>query len=90
MKKMSNAIICPHDRNVKMINDKVVDMLEITKYRSYSFDTSTDKCLELSEEVLNTFEVSGLPTHELCIKEKMPIMPMRNLSKKGNYVMERD
>ena len=79
---MSNVIICPHNRNVKMINDKVVDMMEATEYRSYSSDTSTDECLELSQEVLNTFEVPGLPTHELCIKEKMPIMLMRNLSKK--------
>ena len=81
-KKMSNVIICPHNRNVKMINDKVVDMMKATEYRSYSSDTSTDECLELSEEVLNTFEVPGLPSHELRIKEKMPIMLMRNLSKK--------
>ena len=85
---MSNVIICPHNRNVKMINNKVVDMLETTEYTSYSSDTSTDECLELSEEVLNTFEVPGLPSHELRIKEKMPIMLMRNVSKKGNYVME--
>jgi len=42
--------------------------LETTKYISYSSHTSTDECLELSEEVLNTFKVPGLPTHELCIK----------------------
>ena len=83
-------ILCPHNRNVKMIKDKVVDMLKTTKYTSYRPDTSTDEYLELSEEVLNTFEVPGLPSHELRIKEKMPIMLMRNLSKKRNYVMERD
>ena len=82
LKMIGNVIICPHNRNVKMINDKVVDMLETTKYTSYSSDTSTNECLELSEEVLNTFEVPGLPTHELRIKEKMQIMLMRNLSKK--------
>ena len=79
---MGNVIICPHNRNVKMINDKVVDKMDATECRSYSPDTSTDECLELSEEVLNTFEVPGLPTHELRIKENMPIMLMRNLSKK--------
>ena len=77
---MSNVIICPHNRNVIMINDKVVDMMEATKYRSYSSDTSTDECLELSQEVLNNFEVPGLPTHKLCIKEKMSIILMGNLS----------
>ena len=61
---MSNVIICPHDRNMKMIKDKVVDIMKATKYRSYSSDTSTNKCLELSEEVLNTFEVPGLLKHE--------------------------
>ena len=65
-----------------MINDKVVDMMEATEHTSCSSDTSTDECLELSEEVLNTFEVPGLPTHELRIKEKMSIMLMGNLSKK--------
>ena len=79
---MSNVIICPHNRNVKMINDNVVDMLETIQYTSYGSDTSTNECLELSEEILNTFEVPGLPTHELRIKEKIPIMLMRNLSKK--------
>ena len=79
---IGNVIICPHNRNVKMIKDKVVDMFKTTKYTSYSSDTSTDEYLELSEEVLNTFEVPGLPTHELRIKEKMQIMLMRNLSKK--------
>ena len=86
---MSNVIICPHNRNVKMIKDKVVDMLKTTKYTSYSSDTSTDEYLELSEEVLNTFEVPGLPTHELRIKGKMSIMLM-GWVKKGNYVMEQD
>ena len=79
-KMMSNVIICPHNINVKMINDKVVDMMEATKYRSYSSDTSTDECLELSEEVLNTFTVPGLPKHELRTKGKISIMLMGNLS----------
>ena len=70
---MSNVIICPHNRNVKMINN----MLETTEYPSYSSDTFNDECLELSEEILNAFEVPGLPTHELRIKEKIPIMLMK-------------
>ena len=77
---MSNVIICPYNRNVKIIKDKVVDMLKTNKYTTYSSDTSTDEYLELSEEVLNTFTVPGLPTHELRIKGKMSIMLMGNLS----------
>ena len=77
---MSNVRICPYNRNVKIIKDKVVDMLKTNKYTTYSSDTSTDEYLELSEEVLNTFTVPGLPTHELRIKGKMSIMLMGNLS----------
>ena len=79
---MSNVIICPHNRNVKKINEKIVDMLESLEYTSYSSDTATDECLEMSEEVLNTFEVPGLPSHELRLKENMPVMLMRNMSRK--------
>ena len=82
-KKIGNVIIlCPHNRNGKVIKNKVVDILKTTEYTSYSSDISTDEYLELSEEVLNTFEVPGLPTQELRIKEKMSIMLMRKLSKK--------
>ena len=79
---MSNVIICPHNRSVKKINEKIVDMLESLEYTSYSSDTATDECLEMSEEVLNTFEVPGLPSHELRLKENMPVMLMRNMSRK--------
>ena len=34
-------------------------MLESTKHTSYSLDTTTDECLELSEEALNTLKVPG-------------------------------
>ena len=32
-------------------------MLESTKHTSYSLETATDECLELSEEALNTLKV---------------------------------
>ena len=60
---VSNEIICPHNRNVKTINEKIVDMLESLEYTSYSSDSAKDDYLEMSEEVLNTFEVSVLPSH---------------------------
>ena len=58
---MSNVTICPHNRSVKMINEKIVDLLESLEYTTYSSDTATDECLEMSEEDLNSFEVPGLP-----------------------------
>ena len=51
------------------------------EYLSYSSDTSTDQSLEIGEEVLNTLEIPGLPSHVLTLKEKMPVMLMRNISK---------
>ena len=51
------------------------------EYISYSSDRASDMSLEIGEEVLNCFEVSGLPSHVLRLKEKMPVMLMRNMSK---------
>ena len=79
---MCNVIICPHNRSVKKINEKIVDLLESLEYTSYSSDSAKDEYLEMSEEVLNTFEVSGLPSHELQLEENMPVQLMRNMSRK--------
>ena len=87
---MSNVIICPHNTSVKSINKKIVDMLKSLEYTSCSSDSAKDECLEMSEEVLNTFEVPGLPSHELQLKENMPVMLMRNMSEKKSFVMEQD
>ena len=45
-------------------------MLESTKHTSYSLDTATDECLELSEEALNTLKVPGQPAHKIRREEK--------------------
>ena len=79
---MSNVIICSHNRSVKKINRKIVDLLKSLEYTSYSSDSAKDDYLEMSEEVLNTFEVSGLPSHELQLEENMPVKLMRNVSRK--------
>ena len=34
-------------------------MLDSTKHTSYSLETATDECLELSEEASNTLKVPG-------------------------------
>ena len=71
-----------------MISEEIVHALSTTEYVSYSADKGTDQSVDLGEEVLNTFEVPGLPSHELKLKEKMPVMLMRNVSKEKNFVME--
>ena len=79
---MSNVTICPHNRSVKKINEKIVDFLESLEYTTYSSDTATDECLEMSEEGLNSFEVPGLQSHELQLEENMPVKLIRNMSRK--------
>ena len=44
---MSNVIICPHNRSVKKINEKIADLFEFLEYTTYSSDTATDECLEM-------------------------------------------
>ena len=79
---LNNVIICPHNRNVRKINDKIVEKMESPGFFCYSSDTTTNDCIDISEEVLNTFDVPGLPTHELHLKENMPVMLMRNMDRK--------
>ena len=84
---MSNVIICPHNRNVQNLNEKIADALSTTEYVSYSADKGMDQSVDLGKEVLNTLELPRLPSHELKFKEKMPVMLMRNVSKEKNFVM---
>ena len=45
-------------------------MVESTKHTSYILDTTTDECLELSEEALNTLKVPGQAAHKIRRKER--------------------
>ena len=79
---LNNVIICPHNRNVRKINDKIVQKLESPEFFCFSSDVTTNDCIDISEEVLNTFDVPGLPPHVLHLKENMPVMLMRNMDRK--------
>lgn len=57
-------------------------MLESREFFSYSADKATDDCIDILEEVLNTFDVPGLLPCVLHLKEKIPVMLMRNLIRK--------
>ena len=46
---MSNVIICPHNRNVKKINNKIVDSMTTKEYISYSSDRASDMSLDIGE-----------------------------------------
>ena len=77
------AVLAPLNAQVDEINDKV-----IAKFPSEAqwVCLSADECAEADDvlkwpkELLNTFEASGLPKHELRLKRHMPVMLLRNLN----------
>ena len=79
---LNNVILCPRNRNVRKINEKIVQKMESPGFFCYSSDVTTNDCIDISEEVLNTFDVPGLPPHVLHLKENMPVMLMRNMDRK--------
>ena len=81
---LNNVTICPHDRNVRKLYDKIVQMLESPEFFCFSLDVTTNYCMDISEELLNTFDVPGLPPHELHPKENMHVMLMRNMDRNKN------
>ena len=47
--------------------------------RSADATVEADDALAVPTELLNTFNVSGMPKHELYLKPYMPVMLLRNL-----------
>ena len=44
---MSNVIICPHNRNVRKLNQKIADTLRTTECISYSADKGIDQRVDI-------------------------------------------
>ena len=81
---MNNVILCPLNKSVREINDKIVEKMHTTEFLSYAADTPSQENPEIPVEFLNTMDVPGLPLYQLRLKEKMPIMVIRNINKKRN------
>ena len=47
---MSNVIICPHNRNVRKLNQKIADTLRTTEYVSYSADRDANQSVDIGEK----------------------------------------
>ena len=56
--------------------------MESPGFFRFCSDVTTNNCIDISEEVLNTFDGTGLSPHVLHLKEKMPVMLMRNMDSK--------
>ena len=56
--------------------------MESPGFFCFSSDVTTNDCIDILEEVLNNFDVAGLPPHVLHLKENMPVMLMINIDGK--------
>lgn len=82
------VILCTTNRDCLEINNKIIDELPgaNTFYHSADTITSDDEIAETlyTTEFLNSLQLSGLPPHELRLKNGTIVMLIRNLnSKKG-------
>ena len=78
---IEGAIYTPLNINAGYINRICLDMMpgEAKVYLSADKVLEVDHQEEFPAELLNTISVSGLPDHELSLKEGCPIILIRNL-----------
>jgi hypothetical protein len=77
-----NAILTPTNADAQRINDLALHILGGDTMTLYSRDYVKDdtQAAIYATEFLNSLNVSGLPPHELKVREGVPIMLLRNLS----------
>ena len=74
------AILAPLNATVDAVNEAVAASFPGTAWECKSADAPSDPSdLSAPVELLNTFNVPGLPPHELKLKKNMPVMLLRNL-----------
>ena len=81
---LNNVILCPLNKSVWKINQKIVENLNTEEFVCFASDTPSDENPEVPVEYLNSLNVSGMPLFELRLKQHMPIMVIRNINKKRN------
>ena len=78
---MNNAILCPLNKSVREINNKITERIHTKEFVSYAADTPSQENPEIHVEFLNAMDVPGLPLYELRLKGKIQIMVIRNIDK---------
>lgn len=77
------AILTPHNEIVDEVNEFILSQLEGDIIEYLSSDTNIEEAnLLYTVEYLNSFKCSGLQNHQLKLKNKMPIILMRNINQK--------
>lgn len=76
------AILAPLNARVDKINDAISEAFPGDAWECASADATveSDDALAVPTELLNTFDVSGMPKHKLNLKAYMPVMLLRNLN----------
>ena len=74
------TILCSTNRQVKALNDKMIARCSGSSTIYISIDTvsSGENEMTFPVEVLNSIEISGLPSHTLKLKIGTPVMLMRS------------
>ena len=76
----SRAILCPTNEAADEINDYMTTCFPGDERSYLSSDTLIDGSrIQFPEEFLNTLCTSGMPPHKLTLKNKCPVMLLRNL-----------
>ena len=78
----SRCILTPLNQSVDKLNEICFEKVANDTEKTYLSDdcVGLDDCPELySQKFLNSISISGIPKHELKLKENIPIMLMRNL-----------
>ena len=75
------AILAPRNNSVSVINLQIQAQLPgtTTSYKSIDTVTDVDESVQYPIKFLNSLEPSGMPPHNLLLKEGAPIMLLRNL-----------
>ena len=80
----TTAILTPKNKDVDFLNEICLNRIQENTQTLYSTDSVQDdgdnSSEHYSEEFLNGINVAGLPVHALKLKEKVPVMLLRNLS----------
>lgn len=77
----SRAVLCPTNEATDKVNQHMMAIFPGDQFEYRSADTlqDDDNSQHYPQEFLNTISVSGMPPHLLQLKEKCPIMLIRNL-----------
>jgi hypothetical protein len=74
------CILAPLNRDVKKLNDEILERLPGTMSVLRSIDTpDPDGVGSLPEECLNKISLGGFPDHEIKVKIGMPLVVLRNM-----------